>query len=186
MTHDDDLKEMYIRNIEALYWKAHRMCDEKNLGCVEHLKILLGLGVAEIKNPEDSLYFERAEYRSHVGDVTTKYVRVIEHRHAPVLLHVRYAYAAQLFYEASDLWHSLSDLPKIAPDSVREILRDSASDLGRRGHLLLEGLGVDTDMYPVNCSDLERAQATAHVAKRLAKIASSMEYENVTLKDVKL
>lgn len=187
MTHDDDLKEMYIRNIAALYWKAHRMCDEQNLGCPEHLERMARLGVIETKGePEDSLYFERKEYRSHVGDVVSRYVRARANRHNPLLLSVRYAYASQLFAEASDLWHSLHDLPKIAPDSVREILRESATDLGRRGYLLLEGLGVDTDMYPVDCTNLERAQATAHVAQRLTKISSAMEYENVTLKDVKL
>lgn len=187
MTHDDDLKEMYIRNIEALYWKAHRMCKEQNLGCGEHLERMRNLGVIEISDAtEDSLYFERKEYRSHRGDVVSRYVRSPGKRHEPLLLHVRYGYAAKLFDEASDLWHSLHDLPKIAPDSVRELLRESATDLGRRGHLLLEGLGVDTDMYPVDCSDLERAQATAHVAERLAKISNAMEYENVILKDVKL
>jgi len=186
MTHDDDLKELYIRNIEALYWKAYRMGDEKNLGGLEHLKVLLHLGVEEIKNPEGLLYFERAEYRSHVGDVTTKYVRTAEHRHAPVLLSVCHAYASKLFYEASDLWHSLHNLPSVAPDSAREILREAATELGRRGRLIMDGLGVDTDMYPVDCNDLERAQATRHLAERLAKIANAMEYENVILKDVKL
>lgn len=186
MTHDDDLKEMYIRNIEALYYKAYRMCGVKNMGDTEHLKILLGLGVAEIEKPEDSLYFERKEYRSFYGNVVSRYVRTAEHRHAPLMLTVRYGYCSKLFSEASDLWQALANLPKAAPASVGETLRESALALASRAHLILDGLGVDTDMYPTLESPINRAKVAVHLARRLAIISSTMEYESVDMKEVKL
>lgn len=174
----DDELEMKLLTIKALYEKAQKMREPMP-------RALEKAGLERVLNKPDDrvLVHEVTEGFEHKK---IYYAMAPDYRGPAILPSVRYDYASDLFAEAASLWHSLAELSKLAPDSVRETLRATAVEVSGRASKICDGLGVDTDMYAAADGNMARAKYSFHMASRLAGISGLMEYNNVELKDIKL